>query len=180
VTPRLQTFYKDKVVGELRTKFQYTNVNQVPRIQKIVLNVGLGEATQNGKIVDVAEVELAKIAGQKAVVTHARKAISNFKLKENQAIGVMVTLRRQRMWEFLDRLINVALPRVRDFQGVSTRAFDHQGNYNLGIREHNIFPEVESDKLERSRGMNITIVTSAKTDDEARELLRQFGMPFRK
>ena len=178
--PRLHTFYNEKVVGELRTKFNYKNVNEIPRIQKIVLNVGLGEATQNGKIVDVAEVELGKIAGQKAVVTHARKAISNFKLKENQAIGVMVTLRRQRMWEFLDRLINVALPRVRDFQGVSNRGFDHQGNYNLGIREHNIFPEVDSDKLERSRGMNITIVTSARSDEEARELLRQFGMPFRK
>lgn len=178
--PRLQTFYADKVVPELRTKFGYKNVNQIPRIQKIVLNVGLGEATQNGKIVDVAEAELTRIAGQKAVVTHARKAISNFKLKENQAIGVMVTLRRQHMWEFLDRLINVALPRVRDFQGVSPRGFDHQGNYNLGLREHNVFPEVDSDKLERSRGMNITIVTSAKTDEEARELLRQFGMPFRK
>ena len=152
---------------------------QVPRVLRVVLNVGLGEAISNARLLEAAVQELSQIAGQKPVVTKSRKAIANFRLREGQSIGCMVTLRRQRMYEFLDRLINVALPRVRDFRGVSANAFDGRGNYSLGIREQIIFPEVDYDKVEKIRGLNVTIVTSAATDDEGRALLREFGMPFR-
>lgn len=178
--PRLQTSYKAKVVPALKEQFQYANVHNVPKIEKIVLNVGLGEATQNAKVVGVVEEELKKITGQKPAVCKAKVSVSNFKLREGMPIGLKVTLRGRLMYEFLDRLISVALPRVRDFRGVSANAFDGRGTYNLGIKEHNIFPEIDGDKLEKLRGMNISIVTSATNDDEARELLRQFGMPFRK
>jgi large subunit ribosomal protein L5 len=157
----------------------YTNVNQVPRLQKVVLNMGLGEAIQNAKVMDSAVAELTAIGGQKPVVTKSRKAIANFKLRENMAIGCMVTLRGRRMFEFLDRLMNLALPRVRDFRGVSDRAFDGRGNYSLGIREQIIFPEIDIDKIDKVRGLTVSIVTTAKTDAEGKALLRALGMPFR-
>lgn len=177
--PRLLTKYRSSVVPALQEQFKYENPMQVPRINRVALNVGLGEALQNARLLDAAVTELAQIAGQRPVVTRARKAIATFRLREGQSIGCMVTLRRQRMYEFLDRLINVALPRVRDFRGVSPNAFDGRGNYSLGIREQIIFPEVDYDKVEKIRGLNVTIVTSAKTDEEGRALLREFGMPFR-
>lgn len=179
-TPRMLERYRDQVVPALREQFQYHNVMQVPRVQKVTLNVGLGEALQNGKLLESAVTELATITGQKPVVTRARKSIANFRLREGQAIGAMVTLRRARMWEFLDRVINVALPRVRDFRGVSPKAFDGRGNYTFGVLEQLIFPEIEYDKVEQVRGMNISISTSAQTDDEGRALLTGLGMPFRK
>jgi large subunit ribosomal protein L5 len=159
--------------------FNYRNVMEVPKLQKIVLNMGLGEAIQNIKILDNAVEELALIAGQKPVITRAKKSIASFKLRENMPIGCMVTLRRDRMFEFLDKLIHVALPRVRDFRGVSAKSFDGRGNYTLGIREHIIFPEINYDKIDKIKGMNITINISAKTDEEGRELLKLLGMPFR-
>jgi large subunit ribosomal protein L5 len=157
----------------------YENLLQVPRLQKVVLNMGLGEAIQNAKIMDSAVAELTAISGQKPVITKARKAIANFKLRENMAIGCMVTLRGPRMYEFLDRLLNLALPRVRDFRGVSDRSFDGRGNYSLGVREQIIFPEIDLDKIDKVRGMTVSIITSARTDAEGKALLRALGMPFR-
>ena len=159
-------------------QFGYANVMQVPGVKKITINMGLGEATQNSKVIDSAVAELAAITGQKPVVTRAKKSIANFKLREGMPIGCMVTLRRDRMYEFLDRLIHVALPRVRDFKGVPDRAFDGRGNYSLGLREQIIFPEIQADKVDKTRGMTITVTTSAESDDEGRALLRLMGMPF--
>jgi large subunit ribosomal protein L5 len=177
--PRLLAEYRQKVVPALRERFQYPNAMQVPRLSKIALNMGLGEAIQNQKLIEAAASQLAAISGQKPVVTRAKKAIANFKLREGLAIGCMVTLRRERMWEFLDRLINIALPRVRDFRGVPPKGFDGRGSYTMGLREQIIFPEIDYDKVEKVHGMNITIVTTAPSDEEARELLRGLGMPFR-
>jgi large subunit ribosomal protein L5 len=175
---RLLQRYRSDVREKLSREFGYTNVHQVPRLTKVVLNMGLGEATQNPKLVENAMEELALIAGQKPVVRRARKSVANFKVREGQAIGVKVTLRGQRMWEFLDRLLNVALPRVRDFKGVSPKAFDGRGNYTLGIREQIIFPEIDYDKVERITGMNVTVCTTARTDAEAKALLGHLGLPF--
>jgi large subunit ribosomal protein L5 len=177
--PRLLERYRKDVVPKLSKEFSYGNVHQVPRLVKIVVNVGLGEATQNPKLLDGAVVELAAITGQKPAVRRARKSIANFKLRQGQRIGAMVTLRGDRMWEFFDRLVNVSLPRVRDFKGCSPKAFDGRGNYSLGIREHIIFPEVDYDKVEKIVGLNVTICTTAGTDAEARALLAQLGVPFR-
>ena len=176
---RLQQVYKDKVVGELTEKFGYKSPMQVPRITKITLNMGVSEAVADKKVMDAAVGDLTKIAGQKPVVTKSRKAIAGFKIRENYPIGCMVTLRGARMYEFLDRLVTVALPRVRDFRGVSGRAFDGRGNYNLGVKEQIIFPEIEYDKIDALRGLNISITTTAKTDDEAKALLAAFRFPFR-
>jgi len=175
---RLKTKYQDEVVVGMMKEFGYKNAMQVPRLEKITLNVGVGEATQNVKAIDATVAEITAIAGQKPVVTRAKKAIANFKLREGVPIGCMVTLRRERMYEFLDRLIHVALPRVRDFKGISDRSFDGRGNYSLGLREQIIFPEIHADKVEKSRGMTITIATTAKTDEEGRTLLKLMGMPF--
>lgn len=164
---------------KLRAEFNYKNLMEVPRIEKVVVNMGLGEAIQNVKILDSAAAELSAITGQKAVITKAKKSIASFKLREGMPIGCMVTLRRDRMYEFLDRLMNVALARVRDFKGVSGKAFDGQGNYTLGIKEQLIFPEINYDQIDKIKGMNVTIVTSAKTDEEGKALLKHFGMPFR-
>ena len=177
--PRLKTFYQKEVVPRLMQEFKYANVMQVPRLEKITLNMGLGEAVANPKILDSAVEELRSIAGQSPVVTRAKKAIANFKLRQGLKIGAMVTLRRERMWEFLDRLVSLALPRVRDFKGVSPRAFDGRGNFSLGVREQIIFPEINYDKIDKIKGLNISIVTSAATDEEGRALLRHLGMPFR-
>lgn len=177
---RLKDEYQEKIVPELTKKFNYKNVMQVPKIAKIVINMGLGEAKENSKVLDSALSELAVITGQKAVTTKARKSIANFKLREGQAIGAKVTLRGEKMYDFLDRLVNLALPRVRDFRGVNPNAFDGRGNYALGIKEQLIFPEIEYDKVDKTRGMDVIIVTTANTDEEARELLAQFGMPFQK
>jgi large subunit ribosomal protein L5 len=177
--PRLKTFYQTDVVPRLMQEFKYTNPMQVPRLRKITINMGLGEAVQNPKILDSAVDELRTISGQSPVVTKAKKAIANFKLRQGLKIGAMVTLRRERMWEFLERLVSLALPRVRDFKGVSPRAFDGRGNYSLGIREQIIFPEINYDKIDKIKGLNISIVTSAATDEEGRALLRFLGMPFR-
>jgi len=175
---RLKTKYQDDVVPNMMTEFAYKNSMQVPRLEKITVNVGIGEATQNAKAVDAAVAEIAAITGQKPVVTRAKKAIANFKLREGVPIGCMVTLRSERMYEFLDRLIHVALPRVRDFKGISGRSFDGRGNYSLGLREQIIFPEIHADRVEKTRGMTITITTTAKTDQEGLALLRLMGMPF--
>lgn len=177
--PRLLALYDKTVQKKLIERFGYKNVMQVPRIQKVVINMGLGEATSNPKLIDSAVVELSAITGQKPVVTRAKKSIATFKLRENMPIGVMVTLRKERMWEFLDRLITLSLPRVRDFRGVSPRAFDGAGNYTLGLKEQIVFPEIDFDRVDKIKGMNITVVTSAKTNEEAKELLGQLGMPFR-
>lgn len=177
-TSRLRESYKSEVVAGLQERFAYSNVMQVPRLEKIVVNAGVGEAVQEPKALENVLAELTAITGQKPAVRRSRKAISNFKLREGMPIGAMVTLRQERMYEFLDRLVNFTLPQVRDFRGVPSRGFDGQGNYNLGIREQIIFPEIEYDRIDKIRGMNITFVTSAKTDEEARELLRLFGMPF--
>jgi large subunit ribosomal protein L5 len=177
--PRLQERYQQDVVPSLVKEFSYENVMQVPKITKIVLNIGLGEALQNAKSIDAAVADLTAIAGQKPVVTRAKKSIANFKLREGQAIGAMVTLRGTRMYEFLDRLINVALPRIRDFRGVNRRSFDGRGNYSIGLREQIMFPEIEYDQVDKLRGLEISIVTSARTDAEGYALLKQFGMPFR-
>jgi len=175
---RLKTKYQNDVVPAMMREFSYQNAMQVPRLSKITVNVGLGEATQNAKAVDTTVAEITLITGQKPVVTRAKKAIANFKLREGIPIGCMVTLRREHMFEFLDRLIHVALPRVRDFKGVSARSFDGRGNYSLGLREQIIFPEIHADKVEKTRGMTVTIATTAKTDEEGRALLRFMGMPF--
>jgi large subunit ribosomal protein L5 len=177
--PRLLTRYRSDVRARLSKEFGYRNVHQVPTVDKIVVNVGVGEATQNAKLLERAAEELAMITGQKPIIRKARKSIANFKLREGQAIGCMTTLRGHRMWEFLDRLLNVALPRVRDFKGVSPKAFDGRGNYTLGIREQIIFPEVDYDKVEKITGLNVTVCTTARTDAEARALLAHIGMPFR-
>lgn len=179
-TPRLKSFYVEKVVPELKKKFNYANVHQVPRLEKIVINIGLTEAKENIKVMDTAAAELAAIAGQKPQVRRAKKSISNFKLRQGMPIGVKVTLRGVRMFEFFDRLVNVAIPRIRDFRGIEPNAFDGQGNYNLGLTEQYIFPEIVVEKSDKARGMNITIVTSAKKDDEGRELLMLMGVPFKK
>ena len=176
---RLHDQYREKVVPELVQKFGYKTVMEVPRITKITLNMGVGDAVNDKKNIDMAVADLTRIAGQKPVVTKSRKAIAQFKIRENLAIGTMVTLRGQRMYEFLDRLVTVAFPRVRDFRGVSGRAFDGRGNYNIGIKEQIIFPEIEYDKIDKLRGLNISITTTAKTDDEAKALLAAFRFPFR-
>jgi large subunit ribosomal protein L5 len=176
---RLRQFYHSEIIPGLRKGRGYKNVYQVPRLEKIVLNMGLGEAIQNAKILDSAVAELSAITGQRPVVTKAKKAIANFKLRKGLAIGCMVTLRGDRMYEFLDRLVNVALPRVRDFKGVSDKSFDGRGNYSLGIREEIIFPEVDIDKVEKVKGLTINICTTAKSDDEGRALLKALGVPFR-
>lgn len=178
--PRLRKHYDDVIKPDLIKKFGYENVMQVPRITKIVLNMGIGEATQDSKLVNVAAAELEKIAGQKPVLTKSRKAIAQFKIRENLAIGAKVTLRKVRMYEFLDRLITVALPRVRDFRGLTDRSFDGHGNYAMGIKEHIIFPEIDYDKIDRVWGLDVIVCTTAKTDDEARALLDAFNFPFRK
>jgi len=177
---RLYDRYTNEAIPALKKEFGYTNPMEIPRIEKVVLNVGLGDAVSNAKLIEVVSNEVAAITGQKAVVTKAKKSIASFKLRQGMPIGVMVTLRRDRMYEFLDRLMNVALPRVRDFRGVSPKAFDGKGNYALGIKEHIIFPEIAIDKIEKVYGLNICVVTSAKTDDEARALLKYLGMPFKK
>jgi len=175
----LKTFYRQQIVPELVGKFGYKNVMQVPKLSKIVLNMGLGEAIQNIKVLDSAMEELALIAGQKPVVRRARKSIASFKLRAGMPIGCTVTLRGDRMYDLFTRLVNIALPRLRDFRGVSGKAFDGRGNYSLGIKEHIIFPEIEYDKIDRIQGLNITVVTNAETDEEGKELLRLMGMPFR-
>ncbi|MCK5912963.1 MAG: 50S ribosomal protein L5 [Desulfuromusa sp.] len=177
---RLKQSYLQEQVPALMKEFQYETVMEVPRIEKIVLNMGLGEAIQNPKLLESAVDELARITGQKAIVTKSKKSIAGFKLREEMSIGACVTLRQDRAWEFLDRLVNVALPRVRDFKGISPKAFDGRGNYTLGIREQLIFPEIDIDKIAQVSGLNITIVTTAKTDEEGRALLTGLGMPFRK
>lgn len=171
--------YQKEVVPALMKEFQYSSVMQVPRLQKIVVNMSLAEALQNAKVLDSAAAEIAAITGQKPVITKAKKSIASFKLREGQKLGVMVTLRRERMYEFLNRLCNIALPRVRDFKGVSGRAFDGRGNYTMGLTEQIIFPEINYDRIDKIRGMNITIVTSAKNDSEGKALLKHLGMPFR-
>jgi large subunit ribosomal protein L5 len=176
---RLQDRYKAEIVPRLKEKFGYRNVMQVPKLSKVVVNMGLGDAIENVKVIETAAAEIGIITGQMPVVTKARKSIANFKLREGVPIGVMVTLRRDRMYHFLDKLITIALPRVRDFKGVSTRGFDGRGNYTIGIKEQIMFPEVNYDKIDKIRGMNITIVTTARTDEEGLELLRLMGMPFR-
>ena len=175
---RLKEEYRKRIIPAMREKFDYRNVNQVPELEKIVVNAGVGEAAQESKLLDNVVAELTAITGQRATVRRARKAISNFKLRQGMPVGAMVTLRREIMYEFLDRLVNFALPQVRDFRGLSNRSFDGRGNYTLGIREQIIFPEIDYDAIDRIRGMDITIVTSASTDEEALELLRQFGAPF--
>lgn len=177
--PRLQKRYRDELRGALMKEFGWTNLMRTPRLRKIVLNVGMGEALQTPKLMESTVEELTAIAGQKPVVTRARKSIANFKLREGQQIGARVTLRRDRMWEFLDRLISVALPRVRDFRGISSKAFDGRGNYTLGLREQIIFPEVDYDTVAKITGMNVTLVTSARTDEEGLALLKSLGMPFK-
>jgi large subunit ribosomal protein L5 len=177
--PRLQRYYEETVKPRLRQDQGLKNDMEIPRLEKITVNVGLGEAQKNPKLLESVVAELGQITGQKAVVTKAKKAISNFSLREGSAVGATVTLRRERMWEFLDRLINVAMPRVRDFRGVPTRSFDGRGNYTLGVKEQLIFPEIDYDKVEKVHGMDITIVTSTDRDDLALALLRELGMPFR-
>ena len=175
---RLKEIYKNEIMDGMTKKFGYKNVMEVPKLDKIVINMGVGEAKDNAKALETAVKDLEIIAGQKVVTTKAKKSVANFKLREGMAIGCKVTLRGEKMYEFADKLINIALPRVRDFKGVSTKAFDGRGNYTLGVKEQLIFPEIEYDKVEKLRGMDITFVTTAKTDEEARELLRLLGMPF--
>ena len=177
---RLRTQYDEEIVKAMTEKFGYKNVMEVPKLEKIVINMGVGEAKENQKVLDSAVADLEKIAGQKAVICKARKSVANFKLREGMGIGCKTTLRGEKMYEFADRLINLALPRVRDFRGVNADSFDGRGNYALGIKEQIIFPEIEYDKVDKVRGMDIIFVTTAKTDEEARELLRLFGMPFAK
>jgi len=176
---RLRELYNKEMVPQLMKDFNYKNIMEVPKIEKIVINMGLGEAIQNVKILDSAADEMATISGQKPVITKAKKSIATFKLRQGMPIGCMVTLRKERMYEFLDRLVNVALPRVRDFKGVSAKGFDGKGNYSLGIKEQLIFPEINYDKVDKIKGMNISIVTTAKSDEEGRALLKLLGMPFR-
>ncbi len=177
-TPKLRTHYESVVRARLQEKFGYGNPFEVPRLEKIVINMGVGEAVADSKKINAAVEDLKAITGQKPVVTRSRKSIANFKLRENLAIGCKVTLRREHMWEFFDRLVNIALPRVRDFRGVSDRSFDGRGNYSLGLKEQIVFPEIDYDKIDAVRGMDITIVTTAKTDEEARALLEGFDFPF--
>jgi large subunit ribosomal protein L5 len=177
---RLEEKYEKEVVPALQKEFKYKNPMQLPRIEKVVLNMGLGEAIQNIKILEQAQAEMAIIAGQKPVITRAKKSIAAFKLREGMPIGCRVTLRKRRMFDFLNKLMNVALPRVRDFRGVSDKSFDGRGNYSLGIREEIIFPEIDYDKIEKVKGLNVAIVTTARTDEEAKFLLREMGMPFRR
>jgi large subunit ribosomal protein L5 len=179
VPPRLADRYRDQVVAALTKQFKYKNPMQVPRLQKIVINMGLGAAVANPKIIDSAVTELTAIGGQKPVVTRSKKAIANFKLRAGLPIGAMVTLRRSRMWEFMDRLVTLALPRTRDFKGISRKAFDGKGNYTLGLKEQIIFPEIDYDRIDAIKGLNISFVTTAKTDEEGRALLQHLGMPFR-
>ena len=176
--PTLKTKYQQEVAPALMKKFEYKSVMQIPKIDKVVVNVGCGEARDNAKVLEAVVRDLTTITGQKAIITKAKKSVANFKLREGMPIGAKVTLRGNKMWEFLDRLFNVALPRVRDFRGVSPTAFDGRGNYALGLKEQLIFPEIDYDKIDKVRGMDIIIVTTAKTDEEARELLRILGMPF--
>jgi len=176
---RLKDRYSNDVAPALKKEFGYTNVMAIPKIEKIVVNMGLGEATQNAKIVDTGADELGRVTGQKPVITRAKKSIAQFKVRKGMPIGTMVTLRGERMWEFLDRLISVALPRVRDFRGVSPRGFDGRGNYTLGLKDQLLFPEIDYMKVDKARGMNISVVTTAKTDEESRKLLQLLGMPFR-
>ncbi|HEY8354041.1 MAG TPA: 50S ribosomal protein L5 [Methylophilaceae bacterium] len=176
---RLKQFYKDTVVKQLTEQFGYKSIMEVPRIEKIVLNMGVGEAVADKKIMENAVADLEKISGQKPVVTKAKKSVASFKIRDGYPVGCKVTLRRDRMYEFLDRLVTIAMPRIRDFRGVSAKSFDGRGNYNMGIKEQIIFPEIEYDKIDALRGMNITITTTAKTDEEARALLSAFSFPFR-
>ncbi|MBI3946816.1 MAG: 50S ribosomal protein L5 [Armatimonadetes bacterium] len=176
---RLKERYKEQIVPALMKEFQYGNVMQVPKLEKIVINMGVGQATQNAKLLDSAVAELTAIAGQKPIIRRAKKSIAAFKLRAGNAIGTKVTLRGERMYEFLDRLVNIALPRIRDFGGVPPQAFDGHGNYSLGLRDQTVFPEIDYSTVERVRGMDVTVVTTARMDDEARALLRHFGMPFR-
>lgn len=178
VVPRLSTMYRNDVVPALMKRFKYRNVMQVPRLDKICINIGVGQATQDPKLVDVAARDLEAIVGQKAVITRAKKSISNFKLREKMPIGCRVTLRRAHMFEFLDRFISISVPRIRDFRGLSDKSFDGRGNYTIGVKEHTVFPEIDVDKITKIFGMDITFVTTAKSDEEAYELLRAFGMPF--
>ena len=177
--PRLRNRYKDEIVPQLMKDFGFTNVMQVPKLDRIVVNMGLGEAVQNAKLIESAAEELKAITGRKPIVTRAKKSIASFKLREGMPIGVMVTLRGEQMYDFLDRLISLALPRTRDFKGISPKAFDGRGNYTLGIREQIVFPEINYDKIDRIKGMNVTLVTTAETDEQGRALLKSLGMPFR-
>lgn len=177
-TPRMKAIYDDRIIAAMTEKFGYKNAMEVPRLDKIVLNMGVGEATQDKKKVEQASTEMELIAGQKPVVTKAKKSIAQFKLREGMAIGCKVTLRRERMYEFLDRFITIALPRVRDFRGLNPKSFDGRGNYACGIKEQIVFPEINYDRIDKVRGMDVIVTTTAKTDDEARELLRLFGFPF--
>ncbi len=176
---QLKTYYHDEVVPRLMETFKYKNIMEVPKVEKIVLNIGMGEAIQNIKLLDAAVEELKTISGQQPVITRAKKSIAAFKLRAGMPIGCMVTLRRKQMWDFLYKLVNIALARVRDFRGVSPRSFDGRGNYSLGIKEQIIFPEIDYDKIDRIKGLNVSVVTTAKSDDEGRELLKLLGMPFR-
>ncbi len=177
---RLKKKYLEEVVPRLVKQYQYRSSMQVPRISKITINIGVGEAVENAKALEAAVEDLTKVTGRKPVLTKARKSISNFKLRQGMSIGCAVTLRREAMYEFFDRLVNVAIPRIRDFRGINPKSFDGRGNFNLGLREQLIFPEIEYDKIDKIRGMNISITTTARTDDEARQLLTEMGMPFRK
>ncbi|CCI35625.1 MAG: 50S ribosomal protein L5 [Microcystis aeruginosa Ma_QC_Ch_20071001_S25] len=179
MSQKLKTTYQETIVPKLKEQFGYTNIHQVPKVIKITVNRGLGEASQNAKALESSKEELSTITGQQPVVTRAKKAIAGFKIREGMPVGVMVTLRGDRMYAFLDRLINLALPRIRDFRGISGNSFDGRGNYSLGIREQLIFPEIEYDKIDQIRGMDISIITTAKTDEEGRALLKEMGMPFR-
>jgi len=179
MNPRLRDKYQKEVIPALKKEFGYKNVMAVPKIQKVVVNMGLGEATSNAKLVDVGADELARITGQKPVTRRSKKSIAAFKVRKGMPIGAMVTLRGERMWEFLDRLMTIALPRVRDFKGVSPKGFDGRGNYTLGLRDQLLFPEIDYMKVDKARGMNVSVVTTAKTDEEARKLLQFMGMPFR-
>jgi large subunit ribosomal protein L5 len=179
IQPRLKQKYKAEITAELTAAHGYTNVNQVPGLVKVVVNMGVGEAARDGKVIDGAIADLTKITGQKPLVTKARKSIAQFKLREGQPIGAHVTLRGDRMWEFLDRLLSLALPRIRDFRGLSDKQFDGNGNYTFGLTEQSVFHEIDQDKIDRVRGMDITVVTTAKTDDEGRDLLKQLGFPFK-
>jgi len=177
---RLKDMYKNEIVDAMTKKFGYKNIMEVPKLDKIVVNMGVGEAKENAKVLEAAVADMEKITGQKAVITKAKNSVANFKIREGQSIGCKVTLRGEKMYEFLDRLVNLALPRVRDFRGVNPNAFDGRGNYALGIKEQIIFPEIEYDKIDKVRGMDVIVVTTAKTDEEARELLTLFNMPFTK
>ncbi|HIK56630.1 MAG TPA: 50S ribosomal protein L5 [Synechococcales cyanobacterium M55_K2018_004] len=179
MSTRLKTYYQEKVVPKLTEQFKYTNVHQVPKVVKVTVNRGLGEAAQNAKALEASLAEIAVITGQKPVVTRAKKAIAGFKIRQGMPVGIMVTLRSDRMYNFLDRLINLALPRIRDFRGISPKSFDGRGNFTLGLREQLIFPEVEYDSIDQIRGMDISIITTATTDEEGRALLKELGMPFR-